>query len=438
MSFLIQNAWTRRELLGLGGQGDVRVHVLIEKERISQILESENATHITAAQTIDALGLFLAPGLFDPQVHFREPGMEYKEDTLSGSRAANRGGFTAVVSMPNTSPVADTPEVVRTMVERAAQVGLCDVYPTGALSIGLKGQQLSDFAQLKAAGAVAITDDGKGVQDDGLFMSAMRLARQTGLAILDHSEDERLSAGGAIHAGEVSRRFGVAGIGAMSEARHVERGCQYSRQTGAHFHVLHVSTAASIEAVRRAKAEGLNVTVEVSPHHLVLCDEDIATRDDQTLDANWKMNPPLRSRQDMLACQEALLDGTIDAIATDHAPHAPHEKALPIEQAPFGIIGLETAFPLIYTNFVKTGRLPLHRCIDLMSLQGRQLFGLPGGRIQVGEFADLCLMDLETPVQITPEFFASKSSNSPFIGQTLYGVTRMTFYRGQQVYPIVG
>ncbi len=432
MKTYIKNAATMSTLLGKSTDTFTTVNVAIENDKISELSESEIEGNFD--RVIDAKGLFLSPGLVDPQVHFREPGMEYKEDIESGSKAAVKGGFTSVISMPNTSPTADNPEVVAFMAKRSEELGICKVYPTGALSVSLSGEVMTDFAALKEAGAIAITDDGKGVQDANMFKKALELARESDLPVLDHSEDESLSNGGAIHLGDISKRFGVKGIKPESESVHVERGCKFSEETGGHYHVLHVSTKLSIDAVREAKKRGANVTVEVSPHHLLLCDEDIRIKEDNTLDANWKMNPPLRSSMDRMACQEALLDGTIDAIATDHAPHAPDEKAQHIESAPFGIIGLETAFPLIYTNFVKTNKMSLTRCIDLMSKQAGALFGIQCGRIEVGANADLCLFDLETDFVVDEDFFASKSKNSPFIGHTLNGMTRMTMMNGNVVF----
>ncbi|OJF69096.1 dihydroorotase [Alteromonas sp. V450] len=440
MKILINNASTTSHLLGGNGHDVVTISLVIEKGKIVQVLDcplpasQTVSTDSTFEKVIDATGLFLSPGLLDPQVHFREPGMEYKEDIASGSRAAVKGGFTSVVSMPNTTPTADNAETVAFMVEKASTTGLCKVYPTGALSKGLEGKELTDFKTLQAAGVVAITDDGKGVQDDSLFKQALNDAKALGMPVLDHSEDESLSNGGAIHEGVVSRKHNVNGIKASSESVHVKRGCEYSEETGGHYHVLHVSTAESIEAIRQAKAKGARVTVEVSPHHLLLCDEDIPVKADGTLDANWKMNPPLRSRSDMLACQKALTDGVIDAIATDHAPHAPHEKDLHIEKAPFGIIGLETAFALIYTHFVKTGKLNLNTAIDLMSKQAGAIFNIKCGRIEEGADADLALFDLKTPFTVTPSFFASKSQSSPFINETLYGETYYTLVDGEIKY----
>jgi dihydroorotase len=432
MGLLIKGATTIARLLGDDSDDKRIVDVRIEEQQIVEI--GDNLLPAENEQVIEASGLFLSPGLVDPQVHFREPGMEYKEDTASGSRAAVKGGFTAVVSMPNTAPVADNPEVVGFMVSKAKEVGVCKVYPTGALSTNLAGKDVTDFSALREAGAVAITDDGKGVQSDEIFRQAMVQAQKVGLPILDHSEDEQLSKGGAIHEGIVSEKYGIKGIGKDSESVHVARGCEMSQETGAHYHVLHVSTKASIDIIREAKKKGINVTVEVSPHHLLLCDEDIPEKGDGTLNANWKMNPPLRSRMDMEACQQALLDGTIDAIATDHAPHSAEEKAQHIEQAPFGIIGLETAFPLVYSHFVRSEKLPLSRCIDLMSQQAGKLFGLECGRIVEGSTADLVLFDLENAFDVTEDYFASRSQNSPFIGNTLFGKTQYTLVDGKVVF----
>ncbi len=432
MKTLIKNANCKKRLIGDASDGDIIINIVVQDDKISSV--SEALPEGRFDRIVDASGLFLSPGLVDPQVHFREPGMEYKEDIESGSKAAVKGGFTSVISMPNTSPTADNAEVVGFMAKRSEEVGICKVYPTGSLSYSLAGKKLTDFAALKQAGAVAITDDGRGVQEPELFKQALIQAREVGLPVLDHSEDESLSNGGAIHAGEMAEKFGVKGIKPESESVHVQRGCQMSAEIGAHYHVLHISTKASIEAVRAAKRDGINVTAEVSPHHLLLCDEDIRVKPDNTLDANWKMNPPLRSRDDKLACQEALLDGTIDAIATDHAPHSPNEKAHDIEFAPFGIIGLETAFPLIYTHFVKTGRMAMTTCIDLMSKGAGGLFGIECGRIEVGAKADLCLFDLDTAFMVDEDFFASKSKNSPFIGYVLYGQTKLTMMDGKIVY----
>lgn len=434
---LIKNARTLGKYVG-SDEELAQAFCVVEGNKIKTLSQgeapSDEGENSKYEEVIDAKGMFLSPGLVDPQVHFREPGMEYKEDIESGSKTAAKGGFTCVVSMPNTNPTADNPETVKTMWERQKKLGLCRVYPTGALSFGLKGEELTDFSALKAAGAVAITDDGKGVQKDEVFLRALRLAKEFDLPVLDHSEDESLSLGGAIHKGEVSAKHNVKGIDSDSESAHVKRGCEMALETGAHYHVLHISTKKSIKYVKEAKKQGAKVTAEVSPHHLLLCDEDIPQREDGSLDANWKMNPPLRSKEDRQACVEALYDGTIDAIATDHAPHAPHEKALPIEQAPFGIIGLETAFPLMYTRFVLAGKMTLERCVELMSSKAAALFNLPHGKLGEGELADLVLFDLQNEYTVSEEDFVSKSKNSPFIGLKLRGRAKLTIMDGKVVY----
>lgn len=432
MRLLIKNAKTTEHLLGIGSSVEVKVNVLIEDGDIIRISRGEIPT--PDCEEIDASGLFLSPGLCDPQVHFREPGLEYKEDIASGSRAAVKGGFTHVISMPNTTPTADNYDTVKFMHDKSEEVGLCYVYPTGAVTKGLQGKELNNFAELKDAGAIAITDDGKGIQSEEMFKKAMAQASKEGLSILDHSEDESLSAGGCIHLGEVSAKYDLKGIDSKSESVHVKRGCELSEQTGCHYHVLHISTKESLAHVKEAKARGVNVTCEVSPHHLLLCDESIPEKEDGSLNANWKMNPPLRSKEDREACQLALINGEIDAIATDHAPHSPDEKAMEIGKAPFGIIGLETAFPLIYTNFVETKKLSLDRCIDLMSKQAGELFGLEIGRIKEGQEANLTLLNLNDEFTITEDFFASKSKNSPFIGEKLKGKTAYTIFKGNIVY----
>lgn len=430
---LIKNAKSLGKYLDQKTEMVENVFCVIENGKIKDIGIGDKEGSFE--QIIDAKGCLLTPGLIDPQVHFREPGLEYKEDIESGSKAANKGGFTTVISMPNTSPTADSPEVVARMWKRSQEVGLCRVYPTGALSFGLKGEEITDFKKLKEAGAIAITDDGKGVQRDEVFLNALKLAFDNGMPILDHSEDETLSAGGAIHLGAVSEKHGIKGIDSMSEAAHVKRGCEMSSKTGAHYHALHVSTKESFQYIREAKAKGWNVTCEVSPHHLLLCDEDIPLKENNELDANFKMNPPLRSKEDRAASVEALLDGTVDAIATDHAPHSPDEKDNHIEKAPFGIIGLETAFPLIYTNFVKSGKLKLESAIDLMTEKAADLFSLNQlGRLKIGYVADLALFDLDEALEINPEYFRSKSKNSPFIGHKLYGNAKMTMLEGKIVF----
>jgi dihydroorotase len=432
---LLKNFVSTKYLLGNGEASDcdlVKAEILIENNLIKKVSFESIAEDVDLV--IDCEGHFLSPGLCDPQVHFREPGLEYKEDIESGSKAAVKGGFTTVISMPNTSPTADNAETVKYMVKKSKEVGICRVIPTGSVTLGLLGKELTNFEELINAGAIALTDDGKGIQSDEVFAEAMKRVAKYHVPLLDHSEDESLSNGGAIHKGNISEKFNVKAIDSNSEAAHVKRGCVLSEQTGAHFHVLHVSTKKSINFIKEAKRKNINITVEVSPHHLLLCDEDIPVKSDGTLNANWKMNPPLRSKEDQAACIEALLDGTIDAIATDHAPHAPYEKDLAIESAPFGIIGLETAFPLMYSNFVTKGKLSINRLVDLMSKDAGNLFNLKMGLMAEGVVADLALFDLDNEFEVNNNFFRSKSINSPFIGEKLKGATKLTIFEGKVVY----
>lgn len=383
---------------------------------------------------IDGKGHCLLPGLIDPQVHFREPGFEHKETLDTGSQSAVAGGFTTVVCMPNTRPTIDCPEIVEFILKRSQSLDRTQILPTGAITVGLKGEKLTPFSLLKEAGVVGLTDDGRGVQSDGLMREAMILAQKLDLPILDHAEDEALSQKGVIHQGHLSKQLGLSGISDESESRHVKRGVELSLQTGCHYHVLHLSCKKSIEWVRWAKQKGANVTAEASPHHLLLCDEDILFDLSGKLDSNYKMNPPLRSKEDRKALKEALLEGVIDMIATDHAPHSQLEKAQGIEVAPFGIVGLETSFPLLYTHFVLTKKMSLQRLIDLMTTGPAKLFRLPNREMKAGSRADLVLVDLHSEKKINPDRFASKGRNTPFKGWSLKGFPVWTMYRGRIVF----
>lgn len=411
--------------------------VLIDNDIISKVSfsgDEENSSE-NIDEVIDGKGQFLTCGFIDIQVHFRFPGQTHKEDLESGAKTANKGGFTKVVCMPNTSPVADHPEIIKEMISQAKKIHKLDILPTASVTKGLEGKELTDFKELLEAGASAFTDDGKGIQSDDVFLEALKEAKKYNTLVLDHSEDFKLSNGGHIHLGSVSQKYQIKGIDPMSEACHVERGIKMSRETGARYHVLHMSTIASLEAVKKAKEEGLAVTCEVSPHHLFLCDEDIPLRDDGFgLDSNYKMNPPLRSKKDKQAMVEALIDGYIDAIATDHAPHSEDEKNTTIDQAPFGIIGLETAFPLVYTELVRTNKMTLKRLVDLFTTGPARVFNFEKPEISPGKSADLVLINLEEKFIYKKSEILSKSKNSPFIGREMYGRVKKTFYKGQCVY----
>ncbi len=398
--------------------------VVIENGRITEI--GENLT-IAKGTTIECAEKIVVPGLVDVHVHLREPGYEYKEDIESGTRAAAHGGFTAVACMPNTDPICDEGSAVRFIVERAAERGKVRVHPIGALTVGLKGKALAEMGDMLAAGAVAFSDDGKGVQDTGMMRLIMDYAKQFDAVVIAHSEDEALVGKGVVNEGVISTRLGMAGWPAAAEDIMVMRDIRLAELTGCRLHVAHISTAGSVELVRQAKAKGLRVTAEVTPHHLFL-DEDAVGAD---YDTNLKMNPPLRSAADCEALLAGLSDGTIDCIATDHAPHAPHEKALEFELAPFGSTGLETALPLVITNLVAKKLAEWSDVVRWMAINPRAALKLPEVRLAAGAVADITVIDPEARVEITPEFFESKSANSAFLRATLLGKATEVFVGGR-------
>lgn len=404
--------------------------VLIEGGKIVSIVDGDAEIDTGNHEVIDAEGKLLAPGLIDMHVHLREPGFEYKETIATGTRAAARGGFTTIACMPNTKPVIDTPDTLRYVYDKAEQEGIVRVLSYAAITKGEQGLELTDFHALKEAGAIGYTDDGVGVQSAQMMKDAMKLARSLDQPIIAHCEDETLVVGAAVTEGEFSRRHGLKGIPNESEAIHVGRDILLAEATGVHYHVCHISTEQSIRLVRLGKQLGVKVTTEVCPHHLLLCDEDIP----DNLDANWKMNPPLRSKRDVEACIAGLEDGTIDMIVTDHAPHSAEEKAQGMDKAPFGITGLETAFPLLYTKFVATGRWTLGFLLDKMTRKPAEVFGLPYGRLEEGAPADLTLIDLDHEKEVKAEEFLSKGTNSPFIGWRLKGWPTLTIVDGKVVW----
>ncbi len=392
--------------------------------RISEVGDDLKAGKATVVECAEKIVL---PGLVDMHVHLREPGYEYKEDIESGTRAAAHGGFTALACMPNTNPICDEGSAVRFIVERAAERGKVRVHPIGALTVGLKGEALSEMGDMVAAGAVAFSDDGKGVQDAGMMRLIMDYAKQFDAVVIAHSEDEALAGKGVVNEGVISTRLGLAGWPAAAEDVMVARDIRLAELTGCRLHVAHISTAGSVELVRQAKAQGLPVTAEVTPHHLFL-DEDAIGAD---YDTNLKMNPPLRSAADREACVAGLLDGTIDCIATDHAPHAPHEKALEFELAPFGSTGLETALPLVITNLVAKRLADWPDVARWMAINPRAALNLPAVRLEAGGIADITVVDPEARVEVTPEFFESKSANSAFLRATLLGKATEVFVGGR-------
>lgn len=361
----------------------------------------------------------LFPGFVDVHVHLREPGFSYKERIFTGTRAAARGGYTAVCCMPNLNPCPDTPDHMRTLTDLIERDAAISVFPYATITVGEKGEALTDFGSLKSV-AIAFSDDGKGVQDESLMRSAMQSAAKEGVMIVAHCEDNRLLNGGYIHDGDYARRNGHRGISSESEWRQIERDLRFAEETGAAYHVCHISTKESVSLIRAAKARGVNVTCETAPHYLVLDESDLRE------DGRFKMNPPLREKADRLALIDGIIDGTIDMIVTDHAPHAEHEKAQGLEKSAMGIVGLETAFPVLYTEFVSTGVISLEKLIELMSVNPRKRFGIPNE----GE----TLWDLSQEYKIDANRFLSMGRATPFDGRTVRGKCLMTKVNGRIVW----
>jgi len=405
-------------------------HIKVEDGKIALIANGAEKPDTAGAEVVDAAGKLVSAGFIDMHVHLRDPGFEYKEDIATGTRSAAKGGFTTIACMPNTRPVTDSAETVSYIVNKAKQEGAVKVLPYAAITKNELGRELTDFAALKAAGAIGFTDDGVGVQNAQMMKDAMTLAKSMDMPIIAHCEDDSLVKGAWASEGEFSRKHGIKGIPNESEAIHVGRDVLLAEATGAHYHVCHVSTEQSVRLIRLAKSIGVRVTAEVCPHHLVLSDEDIPGLDD----ANWKMNPPLRTPRDVAAVIEGLEDGTIDMIVTDHAPHSAEEKARGVDLAPFGIVGFETAFPLLYTKFVQTGQWTLGFLLKRMTSDPARVFGLDSGRLEPGAPADITVVDLDSERAVDPDSFASKSNNTPFGGWKLSGWPVATIVDGKIAY----
>lgn len=403
------------------------VDILLRNGTIAELCDAGKAS--STIRTIDAAGLVALPGLIDMHVHLREPGQAHKETLQTGTLAAARGGFTFVACMPNTSPVLDSAPTLQELRRRIEKEALIEVGIIAAVTLGSRGEELTDFAALKRAGAIGFSDDGRGVQSAAVMRRALQRAAEVGLPLLAHCEDESLAGGGVLNEGTAAVDRCLLGIPAEAESAHVARDLILAERSGAHYHVCHLSCEQSLRLIRAAKLRGQSVSCEVTPHHLLLTDTDIA--DD---DANYKMNPPLRTAADRAALLAGLVDGTVDAIATDHAPHTAAEKSRGIKGAPFGVIGLETAFPLLYTHLVEPGLITLSRLVQLLTSGPAKLLGLQRSGLRPGAAADLTLVDLHAGRPIAEPELRSKSRNTPFLHRVVRGWPLCTIAGGRVAY----
>src|ERR1700691_4991537 len=423
MGLLIKNAI----IVNADKIGDKPQDILCEAGKITQIAPSiASGKH----EVIDAAGKKVLPGLIDIHTHLRQPGREDKETIETGSKAAVKGGFTSIMCMPNTNPVIDNAMVVEFIIREANRVGLCNVYPIGAITKGQQDGELTDMAELKGAGCLAFSDDGKSVLNSRLFRLAMEYAKMLDVLIIEHCQDPLLSAGGVMNEGVVSTRIGLKGDPGIAETVTVARDIEIALYLDARVHLAHMSLKRSCELIRFAKSQGIKVTAEACPHHFVLTDEACSNFDTST-----KVNPPLRSREDVEAIKEAIADGTIDCIVTDHAPHTKEDKEVGFDGTPFGLIGLETSLGLTITELVKPGIIDLPKMVDRMSAAPARIIGLANkGMIKQGHDADITIIDPDKEWTVTREGFVSKSKNSPFIGRKLKGQAEYTICGGKIVY----
>lgn len=407
---------------------DQTLDVLLKDGVIAKVDEKIAAK---GAEVVEAAGFVVAPGFVDLHTHLREPGFEYKETIASGTRAAAAGGFTAVCAMANTDPVPDDAPTVAFVVRRARETGVVRVFPIGAVSKGLKGLELSEIGSMKAEGIVAISDDGKPIANGNLMRRALEYASMFGLPVVVHEEDPAIVGAGVMNEGWASTRLGLAGWPNVGESAMVARDVQLAALTGARLHVAHVSTRGSLEAIRAARKLGVPVTCEVTPHHLLLTDEDVAR---SGYDTRFKMNPPLRAEADRAALVAALVEGTIDCVATDHAPHHEDEKNVEFADAPFGVTGLETALPALVDGLLVPRAITLLRLVEVLSTAPARAFALPYGTLAEGAPADVVLFSTTKSTAVTPDGFQSRSKNSPWIARTLKGRVEKTWVGGREVY----
>lgn len=422
MTILIKNGRLINPSENLDKVMDIFVEDGIIKEKAESIEKQ-------ADTVIDAAGCYVMPGLIDLHVHFRDPGLTYKEDIETGSKAAAKGGFTTVCCMPNTKPVVDNVETVKYIIEKGEKTGLTNVLPVGAVTKNMAGIEITDVEELKKAGICAISEDGKSVMNSGVYRKAMKNAAKANVPVLAHCEDINLVEGGVINLGDKSSELGVKGISNAVEDVIAMRDIMLAKETGATLHLCHCSTKGSVEMVKRAKEEGIKVTAEVCPHHFSMCSDDITSND-----GNFKMNPPLRAREDMEALIKGLQDDIMDVISTDHAPHSAEEKAKDLEHAPFGIVGLETSVALTVTNLVKKGYLTPMQMAAKMSYNPAKVLGIPKGTLDEGKIADITIIDPDKEYTIDVNTFESKGKNTPFDGYKVSGEVEYTILNGKVVY----
>ncbi len=423
MSLLITNA----VIVNADKKNTKPQSIFIDKGKIQAIGSN---TDVKATKTIDAKGKLVLPGLIDIHVHFREPGQEYKETIETGSQSAVKGGFTTVMCMPNTRPVIDNAMVVEGLLKEVNRVGLCNVIPIGSITRGQKDQELVDMFELKKAGCLALSDDGKSVVSSQLMRRALEYSKMVDILLIQHCEDPLISAGGAMNEGVTSTQLGIKADPYISESIIVSRDIELVHYLGGHVHFAHMSCRRSIELIRQAKKQGISVTAEACPHHFTLTDDEV-----RSFDTNTKMNPPLRTPDDVEAVKEGLKDGTIDLIVTDHAPHSKEDKEVDFENAPFGIIGLETSLALTNTELIRKNVLSWEEVVDKMSTRQAEIAGIKNkGVIKEGYDADITIVDPDEVWTVTVEDTASKSKNSPFFGRELVGRVKTTIYGGKVVF----
>ncbi|MED5579159.1 MAG: dihydroorotase [Nitrospinota bacterium] len=427
MSFLIKNG----RIVDPITNTDEILDLLIENGKI--VKKSKSIRKKTGTEVLDASNLVICPGFIDMHVHFREPGQEYKEDIQSGTSSAVAGGFTAVACMANTDPINDSSSITERILKKAREVGYCKVYPIGSVSVGLKGEKLSELSDQFLAGAVAFSDDGFPVKDSFIMRSALEYSKMLGVAILDHAEDMSLSKDKVMHEGVVSTTLGLSANPDASEDICVYRDLRLAELTGGKIHILHVSSKGAVDLIRNAKKKGVNVTCEVTPHHFSLTDEEI-----RGFNSSYKMAPPLRDEEHRMALIDGLKDGTIDVIASDHAPHDQADLEVEFDRVPFGVVGLETAVPIALDRLVQSGILTLSEMIEKFTSGPSKAIGIPCAKIEEGSFADLTILDLEKIYTVIPNDFKSRAKNTPFSGWELKGCPVATIVDGVFVMNNVG